>query len=125
MAHQAQNGEQRTEHNLMNSLRDSRAEADKSPLERILTRVIRLQWWLFLVLGLVGGLFYYLQPIDDPTDLRALVAEAKETKKTLATQRSNLLQRIDWLKTEPEYLEIAAQDKLLRGREGEKVIRFK
>ncbi len=109
----------------MNNLRDSRADADKSPLERILTRVIRLQWWLFLVLGLVGGLFYYLQPMEDPTDLRDLVADAQVTKSTLTQQRDKLLQRIDWLKTEPEYLEIAAQDKLLRAREGEQVIRFK
>ena len=109
----------------MNSLRHSQAEANKSTMERILTRVVRLQGWLLLGLGVAGGVFYYQQPIPDPTELRALVSEARTQRSGLAVQRDKLLQRIDWLKTEPEYLEVAAQDKLQRSKQGEQVVRFK
>ena len=109
----------------MNSLRDSRIEADMTPVQRVLRRVVRCLGWSILGICMAGGVFYYRQPLADPTELRSLVADAQDRKLWLMTQREKLLQRIDWLKTEPEYLEIAAQDKLQRAREGGQVLRFK
>lgn len=109
----------------MNSLRVSRALEEMTPIQRALDKLVRLQWWLLFCLGVAGGVSYFRQPIADPVELRGLVAEARTKKEALTAQRDKLLQRIDWLKTEPEYLEIAAQDKLGRTRAGEQVVRFK
>jgi cell division protein FtsB len=94
-------------------------------VQRLFRKVLACQRWLLLGLGVAGGVFYYRMPIEDPAQLRSLVADAQDRKDWLVAQRDKLLQRIDWLKTEPEYLQIAAQDKLLRTKEGEKVVRFK
>lgn len=108
----------------MNSLRDTRTDAEKTPIERILDRVLKLQWWLLLCLGVAGGVFYYQQPIREPKELVALIDQAKVRKAALKAEHDKVANRIDWLKNEPEYLEIAARDALHRKKEGESILRF-
>ena len=108
----------------MNSLRDTRSNADKTPVEKILDRVVKLQWWLLLCLGVAGGVFYYQQPIREPKELLALIDQAKARKAALTAEHRKVTNRIDWLKSEPEYLEIAVRDALRRKKEGETILRF-
>ena len=109
----------------MNNFRDNRADADKTPMERILARVVRLQWWILLCLGVAGGVFYYQQPIREPKELLVLIDQAKAKKAALKAEHDKIANRIDWLKNEPEYLEIAARDALNRKKDGEVIIRFR
>ena len=108
----------------MNSPRDHRTDADKTPLERILDRVLKLQWWILLLLGVAGGVFYYQQPIREPKELLVLIEQAKAHKASLQADHDKVSNRIDWLKNEPEYLEIAVRDALRRKKEGEEILRF-
>ena len=53
-------------------------------------------------------------------DLAALKAEKEEAKKTWQAARA----RLDWLKSDPAYLETWARDRLDLAREGETVFQF-
>ena len=108
----------------MNSPRDTRSDADKTSMEKILDRVLKLQWWILLCLGVAGGVFYYQQPIREPKELLALIQQAKAHKASLQVEHDKVTNRIDWLKNEPEYLEVAVRDALRRKKEGETILRF-
>ncbi len=109
----------------MNHFRDSRTDAEKTPLERILARVVRLQWWILLCLGVAVGVFYYQQPIREPNELLALIDQAKARKAALKAEHDKIANRIEWLKNEPDYLEVAARDALNRKKDEEVIVRFR
>lgn len=108
----------------MNSPRDHRTDADKTTVEKVLDRVIKLQWWIILGLGVAGGIFYYQQPIREPKELVAMIDQARARKASLQAEHEKVSNRIDWLKNEPEYLEVAVRDALHRKKEGETILRF-
>lgn len=108
----------------MNRPRDSRPDAGSSRLQRALHGVIQFQWWLLCGLAVAGGVLYYQQPLRQPTELRALVAEAQKRKDALAAERKRVLERIEWLKTEPGYIEAKVRDKLNKQKEGETILQF-
>ena len=98
---------------------------DQTNVERLLGLVVRFQWWLLLALGVAGGVFYYRQPIPEPDDLRAKIVKLTSEKKVLETQRDQMINRVDWAKTDDEYLQIIARDRLNKQKEGEVIVRFK
>jgi len=103
---------------------NARSEASKSRLERLLTLVLSLQWWLLLCVGVAGGVLYYQQPLEEPVELRALVAEAQAQKDALTAERKRVSDRIEWLKTEPAYLEAKVREKLNQQKDGETILHF-
>ena len=108
----------------MNSYRDTRSDTEKTPVERVLDRVVKLQWWILLCIGLAFGVFFYQQPLREPKELLVLIDQAKARKVALQADHDKIANRIEWLKNEPEYLEIAARDTLRRKKEGETILRL-
>lgn len=108
----------------MNQHIDSRTDAEKTPLERVLTHVKQCLWWILLCLGVAGGIFYYRQPMREPAELQALIDAAIKKKLTLQAERDRISNRIEWLKSEPAYLELAVRDELNKKKDGETIVRF-
>jgi hypothetical protein len=108
----------------MNQYFDSRTEAEKTPLERVLTKVKQGLFWILLGVGVAGGIFYYRMPIREPVELQALIATATQKKIALEAERDRISNRIEWLKNEPAYLELAVRDELNKKKDGEDIVRF-
>ena len=108
----------------MNLHFDFRSDTEKTPVERVLTHVKQFLWWILLVVGVAGGVFYYQQPIRQPTELAELIEAATKKKIALELEKKRIANRIEWLKSEPEYLEIAVRDELNRKKEDETIVRF-
>ena len=98
---------------------------DQSKLERLLSRMVKLQWWILLALGVAGGVFYYRQPLPDPEAVKDQIVKLTAEKQTLETQYGQLVNRVEWAKSDDEYLQIIARDRLNKQKEGEVILRFK
>ena len=108
----------------MNQYLGPRTDAEKTPLERVLTQVKQCLWWILLGLGVAGGILYYRQPMREPAELQALIDVAIKKKTALQMERDRIANRIEWLKSEPAYLELAVRDELNRKKDGETIVRF-
>ncbi|MDB6120083.1 MAG: septum formation initiator family protein [Verrucomicrobiaceae bacterium] len=98
---------------------------DKTQVERLLGWFVKCQWWLLLVLGVAGGVFYYRQPLPAPTALQASIKKLTAEKQSLQIQHDQMVNRVDWAKNDDDYLEIIARDRLNKQKEGEVIVRFK
>lgn len=108
----------------MNQFNNPRSEASNSPLVTLLTHVKQGLWWIVLVLGVTAGVFIYKQPIREPVELVDAIKEATVKRAALQIERDRIANRIEWLKSEPSYLEIAARDELNKKKAGETIVRF-
>jgi len=98
---------------------------DKTQVERLLGWVVKFQWWLLLILGVAGGVFYYRQPMPESKGLEASIKRLTAEKQALEVQRDQMVNRVDWAKNDDAYLEIIARDRLNKQKEGEVIVRFK
>jgi len=74
--------------------------------------VLSLQWWLLPAGVGVAGRVMYPPAVGGARRIAALVAEARAQKEALAAERKRVSDRIEWLKTEPAYLEAKVREKL-------------
>jgi cell division protein FtsB len=56
--------------------------------------------------------------------MRTKLDELQKQRDTLKADRDKLLRRMEWIKNDNAYLEMAARDRLHLQREGEYVLRF-
>ena len=56
--------------------------------------------------------------------MRTKLEELKGQRKELQADRDKLLRRMEWIKSDNAYLEMAARDRLQLQKEGEFVLRF-
>ena len=80
----------------------------------------------FVLLLLVVPVVYVLceNPLDTQNAMRAKLEELKVQRKELQADRDKLLRRMEWIKNDTAYLEMAARDRLQLQKEGEFVLRF-
>jgi cell division protein FtsB len=80
----------------------------------------------FVLLLLVVPVVYVLceNPLDTQNATRAKLDELKVQRKELQADRDKLLRRMEWIKNDTAYLEMAARDRLQLQKEGEFVLRF-
>ncbi len=80
----------------------------------------------FTLLLLVVPVVYVLcdNPIDTQTAMRTKLEQLKGQRDDLQAQRDKLLRRMEWIKSDNAYLEMAARDRLHLQKEGEYVLRF-
>jgi cell division protein FtsB len=89
-----------------------------------------LQWgvilgrFLFVVLLLAGVLVYFYPRREAQAALRRKVDILIAERDSLQRQRDMQVRKMDWIRTDVDYLEIAARDRLGLQKDGEYVIRF-
>ena len=104
--------------------REVRASEPQTPWEfwmRALLKVAK-----FILLLLVVPVIYVLcdNPMDTQMAMRTKLDQLKVQRDTLKTDRDKLLRRMEWIKNDNAYLEMAARDRLHLQKEGEYVLRF-
>ncbi|MGV3662182.1 MAG: FtsB family cell division protein [Prosthecobacter sp.] len=80
----------------------------------------------FVLLLLVVPVVYVLcdNPMDEQLAMRTKLEQLREQRDTLKADRDKLLRRMEWIKDDNAYLEVAARDRLHLQKEGEYVLRF-
>ncbi len=80
----------------------------------------------FVLLLLIVPVVYVLcdNPIDTQNAMRTKLEQLKEQRNVLQADRDKLLRRMEWIKNDNAYLEMAARDRLHLQKEGEFVLRF-
>jgi cell division protein FtsB len=80
----------------------------------------------FTLLLLIVPVVYVLcdNPIDTQTAMRTKLEQLKGQREELQAQRDKLLRRMEWIKSDSTYLEMATRDRLQMQKEGEYVLRF-
>ena len=63
-------------------------------------------------------------PIDTQNAMRTKLDQLKEQRNVLQSDRDKLLRRMEWIKNDNAYLEMAARDRLHLQKDGEFVLRF-
>ena len=91
---------------------------------RWLHRAVRAFRFLFVLL-LAAGIVLYFYPSDEAqTALHRKVDSLKLVRDALQGERDAQLRKLEWIKSDVQYLEIAARDRLGLQKDGEFVIRF-
>lgn len=80
----------------------------------------------FVLLLLIVPVVYVLcdNPIDTQNAMRTKLEQLKEQRDVLQADRDKLLRRMEWIKNDNAYLEMAVRDRLHLQKEGEYVLRF-
>ena len=80
----------------------------------------------FVLLLLIVPVVYVLcyNPIDTQNAMRTKLEQLKEQRNMLQADRDKLLRRMEWIKSDITFLEMAARDRLHLQKEGEFVLRF-
>ncbi len=80
----------------------------------------------FVLLLLIVPVVYVLcdNPLDEQLVMRTKLEQLKTQRDTLKGDRDKLLRRMEWIKNDNAYLEMAARDRLHLQKEGEYVLRF-
>jgi len=80
----------------------------------------------FVLLLLIVPVVYVLcdNPIDTQNAMRTKLEQLKGQRDVLQADRDKLLRRMEWIKNDNAYLEMAARDRLHLQKEGEFVLRF-
>ncbi|WP_395736822.1 septum formation initiator family protein [Prosthecobacter sp.] len=80
----------------------------------------------FVLLLLVVPVVYVLcdNPMDTQNAMRSKLEQLKDQRDALQADRDKLLRRMEWIKSDNAYLEMAARDRLHLQKEGEFVLRF-
>ncbi len=80
---------------------------------------------LVLLLLIVPVVYVWCDnPIDTQNAMRTKLDQLKEQRDVLQSDRDKLLRRMEWIKSDNAYLEMAARDRLHLQKEGEYVLRF-
>lgn len=80
----------------------------------------------FVLLLLVVPVIYVLcdNPMDEQLAMRTKLEQLQVQRDALQQDRDKLLRRMEWIKNDTTYLELAARDRLHMQKEGEFVLRF-
>jgi cell division protein FtsB len=104
--------------------REVRAAEPQTPWEYWMRALLKLA--KFVLLLLVVPVVYVLcdNPLDEQLAMRTKLDQLKAQRDVVKTDRDKLLRRMEWIKNDNAYLEMAARDRLHMQKEGEYVLRF-
>jgi cell division protein FtsB len=93
-------------------------------MDRWLRALVRLGKFCLLLLAVPVVIAIYKKPLAEQNAMRAKLATMEIQRDNLKDERDKLLRQVDWIKTDPNYLEIRARDHENMHKKGEYVIRF-
>ncbi|TDU69274.1 cell division protein FtsB [Prosthecobacter fusiformis] len=93
-------------------------------LDRWLRALVRLGKFCLLLLAVPVVIAVYKKPLAEQNAMRGKLASMQAQRDSLKAERDKLLRQVDWIKNDPNYLEIRARDHENMHKQGEYVIRF-
>ena len=94
------------------------------PVTTVWRAVTKLLAWLVAMTLVCISLAYFKPQLDRQTRIELELASLRAEKSRLSTENHRLKSRLEWLKQDPDFLEILSRDRLDLARKGETVIRF-
>jgi cell division protein FtsB len=104
--------------------REVRASEPQSRWEGWMRAFLKLARFVLLLLIVPVAYVWCDNPIDTQNAMRTKLDQLKEQRNVLQSDRDKLLRRMEWIKNDNTYLEMAARDRLHLQKEGEFVLRF-
>ena len=98
--------------------------AKPQQFDKCLRALVRLGKFCLLLLAVPVVLAVYKKPLAEQNAMRAKLASMEVQRDSLKAERDKLLRQVEWIKTDPNYLEIRARDHENMHKKGEYVIRF-
>ena len=104
--------------------REMRASEPQSRWESWMRAFLKVARFVLLLLTVPVVYVLCDNPINEQLAMRTKLEVLKSQRDKLKDDRDKLLRRMEWIKDDNAYLEMAARDRLHLQKEGEYVLRF-
>jgi cell division protein FtsB len=104
--------------------RELRASEPQGTLEAWMRAVLKVARFVLLLLTIPVVYVLCDNPMDKQAAMRGKLEQLQAERDVLKSDRDKLLRRMEWIKNDNAYLEMAARDRLHLQKEGEYILRF-
>ena len=104
--------------------RELRASEPQGTWETWMRAVLKVARFVLLLLTIPVVYVLCDNPLDKQAAMRGKLEQLQAERDVLKSDRDKLLRRMEWIKNDNAYLEMAARDRLHLQKEGEFVLRF-
>ena len=104
--------------------RELRASEPQGTWETWMRAVLKVARFVLLLLTIPVVYVLCDNPMDKQAAMRGKLEQLQAERDVLKSDRDKLLRRMEWIKTDNAYLEMAARDRLHLQKEGEYILRF-
>jgi len=104
--------------------RELRASDPQGTWETWMRAVLKLARFILLLLTIPVVYVLCDNPMDKQAAMRGKLEQLQGERDVLKSDRDKLLRRMEWIKNDNDYLEMAARDRLHLQKEGEYILRF-
>ena len=104
--------------------RELRASDPQGTWETWMRAVLKVARFILLLLTIPVVYVLCDNPMDKQAAMRGKLEQLQAERDVLKSDRDKLLRRMEWIKNDNAYLEMAARDRLHLQKEGEYVLRF-
>jgi cell division protein FtsB len=104
--------------------RELRASEPQGTLEAWMRAVLKVARFVLLLLTIPVVYVLCDNPMDKQAAMRGKLEQLQAERDVLKNDRDKLLRRMEWIKNDNAYLEMAARDRLHLQKEGEYILRF-
>ena len=104
--------------------RELRASEPQGTWETWMRAVLKVARFVLLLLTIPVVYVLCDNPMDRQAAMRGKLEQLQAERDVLKSDRDKLLRRMEWIKNDNAYLEMAARDRLHLQKEGEYILRF-
>jgi|UniRef100_UPI003783DC1A cell division protein FtsB len=104
--------------------RELRASEPQGTWETWMRAVLKVARFVLLLLTIPVVYVLCDNPMDKQAAMRGKLEQLQAERDVLKSDRDKLLRRMEWIKNDNAYLEMAARDRLHLQKEGEYILRF-
>ncbi|HBJ82901.1 MAG TPA: hypothetical protein DDZ88_03300 [Verrucomicrobiales bacterium] len=104
--------------------RELRASEPQGTWETWMRAVLKVARFVLLLLTIPVVYVLCDNPLDKQAAMRGKLEQLQAERDVLKSDRDKLLRRMEWIKNDNAYLEMAARDRLHLQKEGEYILRF-
>jgi cell division protein FtsB len=104
--------------------RELRASEPQGTWETWMRAVLKVARLVLLLLTIPVVYVLCDNPMDKQAAMRGKLEQLQAERDVLKSDRDKLLRRMEWIKNDNAYLEMAARDRLHLQKEGEYILRF-
>lgn len=101
-----------------------RARIPQDTGTRWLRLLVRAGKFALLLVILAAAHAFFAPRLEEKLELQLKVAALKRERDLLRDERDKRLRKVDWIRNDADYLEVAARDRLHLQKEGEYIIRL-
>lgn len=99
-------------------------EGPEQDRPNFLGRLVRLNRYLLALLVIPVALLYFRPPVKEQEEARQRLADLASHRDQLKAEAERLQRKLELIKSDPEYLESMARDRLNLQKDGEIILRF-